>query len=209
MLHLQKRIHLEVPGVVKCKVGPVFIDYDVQLRTDNGEMRVGVSLTRVLLEDSQFVSWGRGAAALEMPECVRVMHREYSSAAAAAGTMVEQPQNYALDGAMVARLQDTAREKEQRKQDKARARQQAKDARAEQRRVARQQKAELKRRAAADKARAREQKQRASQQAKQGTKQRGTPSNGCKRQAASGTAVERFSKSRKRGKGASAGRVAL
>ena len=199
MLHLQKRIHLEVPGVVKCKVGPVFIDYDVQLRTDNGEMRVGVSLTRVLLEDSQFVSWGRGAAALEMPECVRVMHREYSSAAAAAGTMVEQPQNYALDGAMVARLQDTAREKEQRKQDKARARQQAKDARAEQRRVARQQKAELKRRAAADKARAREQKQRASQPAKPG----------CKRQEASGTAVERPSKSRKRGKGASAGRVAL
>ena len=64
MLHLQKRIHLEVPGVVKCKVGPVFIDYDVQLRTDNGEMRVGVSLTRVLLEDSQFVSWSAPELAL-------------------------------------------------------------------------------------------------------------------------------------------------
>ena len=63
-MHLQKRIHLEVPGVVKCKVGPVFIDYDVQLRTDNGEMRVGVSLTRVLLEDSQFVSWSAPELAL-------------------------------------------------------------------------------------------------------------------------------------------------
>ena len=57
MLNRQKRIHREVPGVVQCGVGPDFIDYDVQLRTDNGEMRVGVRLARMLLEDSQFVSW--------------------------------------------------------------------------------------------------------------------------------------------------------
>ena len=53
MLNRQKRIHREVPGVVQCGVGPDFIDYDVQLRTDNGEMRVGVRLARMLLEDSQ------------------------------------------------------------------------------------------------------------------------------------------------------------
>ena len=50
VLNRQKRIHREVPSVVQCGVGPDFIDYDVQLRTDNGEMRVGVRLARMLLE---------------------------------------------------------------------------------------------------------------------------------------------------------------
>lgn len=60
----EKRIHRDVPGVVQCGVGPDFIDYDVQLRTDNGEMRVGVRLARMLLEDSQFVSWSAPELAL-------------------------------------------------------------------------------------------------------------------------------------------------
>ena len=64
VLNRQKRIHREVPGVVQCGVGPDFIDYDVQLRTDNGEMRVGVRLARMLLEDSQFVSWSAPELAL-------------------------------------------------------------------------------------------------------------------------------------------------
>ena len=49
---------------MQCGVGPDFIDYDVQLRTDNGEMRVGVRLARMLLEDSQFVSWSAPELAL-------------------------------------------------------------------------------------------------------------------------------------------------
>ena len=64
VLNRQKRIHRDVPGVVQCGVGPDFIDYDVQLRTDNGEMRVGVRLARMLLEDSQFVSWSAPELAL-------------------------------------------------------------------------------------------------------------------------------------------------
>ena len=64
MLNRQKRIHREVPGVVQCGVGQDFIDYDVQLRTDNGKMRVGVRLARMLLEDSQFVSWSAPELAL-------------------------------------------------------------------------------------------------------------------------------------------------
>ena len=64
VLNRQKRIHREVPGVVQCGVGPDFIDYDVQLRTDNGEMRVGVRLARMLLEDSQFVCWSAPELAL-------------------------------------------------------------------------------------------------------------------------------------------------